>query len=77
MNNEYEEFLNKPLAEDDYDTGYTVRTFLKMSFLELVSQWEGFSGKRPLGNSCDPSIFEGMCDKNNIDPRALVAYMIK
>lgn len=45
-----EEILNLPMGENDADAE-TIRAYLKALLVEVWSHNEGFSGKRPFGNS--------------------------
>jgi len=47
-----EEMLNLPLGENDaLEPNNTIKDYLKELLMRLWSETEGFSGKRPFGNS--------------------------
>ena len=51
-NNQYEVALNTSFWCDDLDEELTVREYLRTLLQTLWDEQEGFSGKRPFGNSC-------------------------
>lgn len=50
-NNQYEAALNTSFWCDDLDEELTVRGYLRTLLQTLWDEQEGFSGKRPFGNS--------------------------
>lgn len=61
-----EDILNLPMKDNDSGEN-TIRGYLKALLLALWDEGEGFSGKRPFGNSCwEIDLYEPLLTANLI-----------
>tara|TARA_Y100000034_G_scaffold137002_1_gene218252 strand:+ start:9492 stop:9776 length:285 start_codon:yes stop_codon:yes gene_type:complete len=63
-------FLNSKYDPDNTDL--TWHNFLRLSLMELLREGEGFSGKRPLGDSGWDSYLEDQLSEHNTNIEAVV-----
>ena len=69
-----EAFLKEQMEDWETTNPTTVYSFLEQTFLAFLAEAEGFSGKRPLGDSGWDSRIDELCEKHNITCKDIVNY---